>query len=78
MTRATGMKKHGTNIFLIEQFLQIINNKRSGELDFYPAFTKDEFRTLNGWRDIVPEYAKDYILFNTYPLDREEYDDCKN
>ena len=49
-----------------EQFRQIINNKRYGELDFYPAFTKDEFRALNGWRDIVPEYAKDYISFNTY------------
>jgi type I restriction enzyme R subunit len=49
-----------------EQFRQIINNKRYGELDFYPAFTKDEFRALNGWRDIVPEYAKDYIPFNTY------------
>ncbi len=37
-----------------EQFRQIINNQRYGYLDFYPAFTKDEFRALNGWRDIVP------------------------
>ena len=51
-----------------EQFRQIINNKRYGELDFYPAFTKDEFRALNDWRDIVPEYAKDYIPFNTYTV----------
>lgn len=51
-----------------EQFRQIINKKHYGELDFYPAFTKDEFRALNGWRDIVPEYAKDYIPFNTYAV----------
>jgi len=49
-----------------DQFRQIINSKHYGELDFYPAFTKDEFRALDGWRDIVPEYAKDYIPFNTY------------
>ena len=51
-----------------EHFRQIVNSKRYGELDFYPAFTKDEFRALNGWRDIVPEYAKDYIPFNTYAV----------
>lgn len=51
-----------------EQFRQIINKKHYGELDFYPAFTKDEFRALNRWRDIVPEYAKDYIPFNTYAV----------
>ena len=51
-----------------EQFRQIINKKHYGELDFYPAFTKDKFRALNGWRDIVPEYAKDYIPFNTYAV----------
>ncbi len=49
-----------------EHFRQIINEKRYGDLDFYPAFSKEEFRALNGWRDIVPEYVKDYISFNTY------------
>lgn len=51
-----------------EQFRQIINNKHYGELNFYPAFSMDEFSALNGWRDIVPEYAKDYIPFNTYAV----------
>ena len=49
-----------------EHFRQIINQKRYGELDFNPSFTKDELKSLNGWRDIVPQYAKDYISFNTY------------
>ena len=49
-----------------EQFRQIINSKDFTQLNFYPAFSMDEFKALNGWRDIVPEYAKDYIPFNTY------------
>ncbi len=49
-----------------EQFRQIINSKDFTQLNFYPAFSMEEFKALNGWRDIVPEYAKDYIPFNTY------------
>ncbi len=49
-----------------EKFRHIIDSKSYGDLDFYPAFTKDEFKALNGWRDRIPEYAKDYIIFNTY------------
>ena len=44
------------------------SNKHYGQLNFYPAFSMDEFSALNGWRDIVPEYAKDYIPFNTYAV----------
>jgi len=51
-----------------KQFRRIINKKQYGELDFYPAFTKDEFKALDGWRDIVPEYARDYIPFNAYTV----------
>ncbi len=49
-----------------EHFRQIINEKNYGELDFYPAFSKQELKSLNEWRDIIPQYAKDYISFNTY------------
>ncbi|VEN75240.1 Restriction endonuclease subunit R [Candidatus Desulfarcum epimagneticum] len=51
-----------------EEFRRIINDKRYGELDFYPAFAKDEFRALDQWRDIVPKYARDYIPFNAYTV----------
>lgn len=49
-----------------EHFRQIINSKDFTQLNFYPAFSMQEFQALNGWRDKVPEYAKDYIPFNTY------------
>ncbi len=49
-----------------EYFRQIINKKQYGNLDFYPAFLKEEFKALNGWRDIVPEYIKDYVALNAY------------
>ena len=51
-----------------EKFRMIINDKRYGDLAFYPSFTKAELKSLNGWRDIIPEYARDYISFNTYTL----------
>lgn len=49
-----------------EHFRQIINNKDFSQLNFYHAFSMEEFKALNGWRDVIPEYAKDYIPFNTY------------
>ena len=48
------------------QFRQIIDEKNFSQLNFYAAFSMEEFKALNGWRDIVPDYAKDYISFNTY------------
>ncbi len=49
-----------------EHFRQIINKKQFGDLDFYPAFSKEEYKALNGWRDTVPEYIKDYVPLNAY------------
>jgi type I restriction enzyme R subunit len=47
-------------------FRDIINQRRYGDLNFHTGFSKEEFRALNGWRDIIPEYAKDYISFNMF------------
>lgn len=47
-------------------FRDIINQKRYGDLNFHTGFSKEEFRALNDWRDIIPEYAKDYISFNMF------------
>ena len=49
-----------------EHFREIINKKYFGELDFYPGFGMQDFRAMNGWRDIVPEYVKDYVSINKY------------
>jgi len=47
-----------------EDFRNIINS--NGDLHHCPAFSFEEYKKLNGWREKVPAYAKDYISFNTY------------
>ena len=49
-----------------EKFRNIINSRSFPELYVYPGFPMSEFRALNGWREKVPEYVKDYIPLNTY------------
>ena len=49
-----------------EKFRDIINNKYFAELNVYAGFTMAEFQELNGWREIVPEYVKDYVPVNQY------------
>lgn len=47
-------------------FRDIINSKDFAELHVYPGFSMQEFKALNSWRDIVPEYVKDYVSVNQY------------
>jgi type I restriction enzyme R subunit len=49
-----------------EKFRNIINNKQYSELNVYAGFTMSEFKELNGWREIVPEYVKDYVPLNQF------------
>ena len=49
-----------------EKFRNIINNKYFAELNVYPGFGMTEFKALNGWRQTVPEYVKDYVSVNQY------------
>lgn len=49
-----------------EQFRTIINKKDFSQLNFYPGFSLTEFKALNGWKDKVPEYVKDYVPVNQY------------
>ena len=49
-----------------EKFRDIINNKYFAELNVYPGFGMAEFKALNGWRETVPTYVKDYVPLNTY------------
>ena len=49
-----------------EKFRDIINNKHFAELNVYAGFSMPEFKALNGWRDIVPEYVKDYVPINQF------------
>ncbi|MCC6816195.1 MAG: DEAD/DEAH box helicase family protein [Saprospiraceae bacterium] len=49
-----------------EKFRQIINSKQFGELNVYGGFTMAEFKALNGWRETIPVYVKDYVPINQY------------
>ena len=49
-----------------ERFRDIINSKHFADLNVYPGFSMQEFKALNGWRETVPEYVKDYVPVNQY------------
>lgn len=49
-----------------EHFRAIINTKEYAELNTYPAFSMVEFKALNGYRESIPNYIKDYIPLNPY------------
>jgi type I restriction enzyme R subunit len=49
-----------------ERFRDIINNKHFAELNVYAGFNMSEFKALNGWRETVPEYVKDYVPVNQF------------
>lgn len=49
-----------------EHFREIVNSKHFADLNVYPGFTMEEFKALNGWRETVPEYVKDYVPVNQY------------
>ena len=44
----------------------IVEKKQFARLATNPKLTIDEFKALNGWREQVPEYVKDYVSLNTY------------
>ena len=48
------------------QFREIINSKNFAQLNSYAGFSISELKQLNGWKDKVPDYANQYIPFNTY------------
>ncbi len=45
---------------------QIVESKEYSRFGTNPRVTLADFRALNGWRDIVPEYVKDYVSVNTF------------
>lgn len=49
-----------------ERFRAIINSGNFAELNVHPGFSMKEFRALDDWRDVVPEYVKDYIPLNIF------------
>lgn len=60
------IKNYLKTYIMDEKFRSIINNKRFTELHSYAGFPMAEFKALNSWREIVPEYVKDYVPINQY------------
>lgn len=44
----------------------IIESREFARLATNPKVTLADFRELNGWRDVVPEYVKDYVSLNAF------------
>jgi len=44
----------------------IIESEEFGRFATNPKVTMTDFKELNGWRDIVPEYVKDYVSINAF------------
>jgi type I restriction enzyme R subunit len=49
-----------------ENFRRIINDKYFSDLAVYPGFSLRDLEALNGWREVIPEYIKDYVPVNQY------------
>jgi type I restriction enzyme R subunit len=47
-----------------EYFRNELNNNRFPR--DYAGFTFEEYKALNGWRETIPLYVKDYVRINTY------------
>jgi type I restriction enzyme R subunit len=45
---------------------KIVDAKEYAHLATNPKLSMADIRALNGWRDTVPQYIKDYIVLNTY------------
>ena len=45
---------------------EIMDSKQYARFATNPRVSLEDFRALNGWRDIIPEYVKDYVPLNPY------------
>lgn len=69
-------KPENKYILLIKNFLkayitdneirEIVETKQYSRFATNPKITLQDFQELNKWKDIVPEYIKDYVALNAY------------
>lgn len=45
---------------------EIVETKEYGRFATNPKVSLADFKALNGYRDVIPEYVKDYVSVNTY------------
>lgn len=44
----------------------IVESKEYAKFATNPKVTMSDFKALNSWRDVIPEYVKDYVPLNKY------------
>lgn len=44
----------------------IVDKKEFGRFATNPKMSMQDYKALNGWRDVIPDYVKDYVSINTY------------
>lgn len=47
-------------------FRSIIDSEEISQLSGYAGFSMEEYKALDEWRDIVPEYVKNYVVINQF------------
>ena len=47
-------------------FRSIIDSEEISQLSGHPGFSMEEYKALDEWRDIVPEYIKNYVIINQF------------
>ncbi len=65
-------------IYIIRQFIkayildnelrEILNSKEYGRLETNPGFTMRDLKELDGWKDPVVDYIKDYVPLNAFTV----------
>jgi type I restriction enzyme R subunit len=49
-----------------EEVRTIVKNNTPAQFNFCPSFGFDEYQKLNGYKEIIPTYIKDYVPLNTF------------
>jgi len=49
-----------------DEIRKIVSSGEFARLATNPKLSLADYKALNGWRQIVPEYVKDYVTINTY------------
>ncbi len=44
----------------------IVDAREFGRLADNPKISLGDIKALNGWRDVIPEYVKDYVSLNQF------------
>ncbi len=63
---ALGIKNYLKAYITDSEVREIVETKQYGRFATNPKMSLDEYRALNGWRTIVPEYVKDYVSLNAF------------